>query len=76
MNVINKYNWKGKNYPSEKDSWKQFEQNNLTIALNDFYAKKYPAYVSIREKQVIILMIPNSKKVTFIIKRNNVKTTW
>ena len=30
---IDKYSWKGINFPSEK------EKNNLTIALNDFYAK-------------------------------------
>ena len=30
---INKYNWKGITYPSEKDGWKKFEKNNLTIAL-------------------------------------------
>ena len=63
---INKYNWEGINFPSEKDDWKKFEKNNVTIALNVLYAKKekiYPAYVSKynsnREKQVILLMISN-----------------
>ena len=37
---INKCNWKGINFPSEKDDWKKFEKNNVTIALNVFYAKK------------------------------------
>ena len=37
---INKYNWKGISFPSEKDTWKKFEKNNLTIALNVLYAKK------------------------------------
>ena len=37
---INKCNWKGINFPSEKDKWKKFEKNNVTIALNVFYAKK------------------------------------
>ena len=40
---------KGINFPSEKNYWKKFEKNNLTIALNVLYAKKdkiYPAYVS------------------------------
>ena len=66
---INKYNWKGINFPSEKDDWKKFEKNNVTIALNVLYAKKekiYPAYVSKhnsnREKQVIFLMIRNEEK--------------
>ena len=66
---INKYNWGGINFPSEKDDWKKFEKNNVTIALNVLYAKKekiYPAYVSKhnsnREKQVILLMISNKER--------------
>ena len=46
---IDKYNWEGINYPSEKEDWKNFEKNNLTIAINVLYAKKEeicPAYVS------------------------------
>ena len=46
---INKYNWEGINFPSQKDNWKKVEKNNVTIALNVFYAKKekiYAAYVS------------------------------
>ena len=57
------------NFPSEKDDWKKFEKNNVTIALNVLYANKekiYSAYVSKqnsnREKQVILLMIPNEEK--------------
>ena len=63
---INKYNWEGINFKSKKDDWKKIDKNNVTIALNVLYAKKekiYPAYVSKynlnREKQVILLMIPN-----------------
>ena len=48
---------------------KKVEKNNVTIALNILYAKKVkrdPAYVSKhnsnREKQVIILMIPNGER--------------
>ena len=29
---INKYNWKGINFPSEKDDWKKIQKNNRTIA--------------------------------------------
>ena len=29
--IINKYNWKGINYPSKIDDLKTFEKNNLTI---------------------------------------------
>ena len=37
---INKCNLEGINVPSEKDDWKKFEENNVTIALNDLYTKK------------------------------------
>ena len=59
---IGKYNWKIINVPSEKNDWKKFEKNIVRIPLNVLYAKKekiYPAYVSNREKQVILLIIPN-----------------
>ena len=64
---INKYNWNGINFPSEKDDWKKIEKNNVIIALNVLYAKKEknPAYVSKhnsnREKQIILLMIQNGE---------------
>ena len=48
---INKYNWEGINFPSEKDDQKKFEKNNVTIALNVLYAKK--------EKKYILLMFQN-----------------
>ena len=63
---INKYNWEGKKFPSEKYDSKKFEKNNVTIAINVLHVKKekiYPAYVSKnnsnREKQVILLIISN-----------------
>ena len=37
---MNKYNWEGMNYPSEKDDWKKFDKHNLKIALTVFHAKK------------------------------------
>ena len=37
---MNKYNWEKINFPSEKDDWKKFEKNNVTVTLNVFYAKK------------------------------------
>ena len=37
---INKYIWKGINYPSKIDDWKTFEKNNPTIALNILYIKE------------------------------------
>ena len=64
----NKYNWKGINFPSEKNDWTNFEKNDWTIGLNVLYAKKqntYSAYVSKHisncEKQVILLMILNGE---------------
>ena len=36
---INKYNWEGINYPTKKDDWKNFEKNNVKVALNVLYAK-------------------------------------
>ena len=82
---INKYNWKGINFASEKDDWKKFQKNKVTIALNAFYAKIFPAYVSKhnsnREKQLFFnyleqrktMALSCSKKIISIIKRNNIK---
>ena len=36
---MNKYNRKGIRFSSEKDDWKKFEKNNVTIAFNVLYAK-------------------------------------
>ena len=63
---INKYNWKDIKFPSDKDDWKKFEQNNKEIALNILFVphnkKEIPhAYISKynhkRKNQVILLMI-------------------
>ena len=46
---INKYSWEGIHFPAEKDDWKKFDKNNVTIALKVLYAKQrkiYPAYIS------------------------------
>ena len=37
---MNKYKQEGINFPSEKDDWKKFEKNNVTISLNVLYFKK------------------------------------
>ena len=31
---INKYNWEGINFPSDKDDWRNLQKNNVTIAVN------------------------------------------
>ena len=65
---MDKHNQEGINYLSEKDDWKKFEKNNLTISLDVLYAtneETYPSYVtkqnSNHEKQAILLMISNEK---------------
>ena len=57
---INKYNWEGINFSSEKDDWKKIGKNNVTIAFNDLYAKK--------RKKYILLMFQN---ITQIVKNNS-----
>ena len=37
---INKYNWEWINFPAVSKKWRNFEQNNDTIALNILYAEK------------------------------------
>ena len=37
---MNKYNWEVTYFSSEKYDWKNFEKNNVTIALNVLYSKK------------------------------------
>ena len=63
---INQYNWKDIKFPSNKEDWKKFEQNNKEIALNVLFVQhnkkeKEPAYTSKynhkRKKQVILLMV-------------------
>ena len=62
---INQYNWKGIKFPSDKEDWKKFEQNNVEIALNIFLVPRNkkeirPAYISKynhKRNQVILLII-------------------
>ena len=37
---INKYNWDGIHFPSERKDWKKIEKNNVTIAHNVLHGKK------------------------------------
>ena len=68
---INKYNWKGINFPSHKEDWNNFEKNNKSIALNVLFVPHYTKqirhaylskYNSDRKNQVILLMITDGKK--------------
>ena len=63
---INQYNWKNIKFRSDKEDWKNFEQNNKEIILNILfvpYNKKEieptctSKYNHKRKKQVILLMI-------------------
>ena len=68
---INQYNWKDIKFPSDKEDWKKFEQNNKEIALNILFVPHNKkeichAYISKynhkRKNQVILLMITDGKK--------------
>ena len=37
---INQYNWKDIKFPSDKEDWKKFEQNNEEIALNVLFVPR------------------------------------
>ena len=70
---INKYNWRGREFPAGPKQWQRFEQNNKTIALNILYIKKKKISVvyrsnhnNKREKEVILLMIGDSKKYHYL----------
>ena len=43
----NQYNWKGINFPSNKEDWKKFEPNNKSTALNIFVIFIYLFFVNI-----------------------------
>ena len=72
---IDKYNWKGIDFPAGIKDWKKFERNNKTIALNILsvphnketinleYKSKYNRKC---ENQVILLIITNSEKWHYI----------
>ena len=77
---INQYNWKDIKFPSDKEDWKKFEQNNKEIALNILFVphnKKEirPAYISKynhkRKNQVILLMITDDgERWHYLVVRN------
>ena len=60
---INKYNWKGTNYPSEKGNYRKFEKNNLRISFNVLYEKEKKNMASLYFKiHLISKYISNCKK--------------
>ena len=69
---INKYNWKGIDFPAGSKKWQKFERNNKTIALN---VKHNTKKISVpyrskhnnkRKKQVILLMITDGEKYNYL----------
>ena len=62
---INQYNWKDIKFPSDKEDWKKFEQNNKDIALNVLFVpldKKeieiaYTSKYNYKHKNQVILLI-------------------
>ena len=76
---INKYNWKGIDFPAGPKEWIKFEKNNKTIALNVLYIPRNTKTISVayrseynnkRKKQVILLMISNGKKQHYLAVTN------
>ena len=68
---INKYNWKGIDFPAGPKDWIKFERNNKTIALNALYIPHNAKTIRVayrsehnnkHKKQVILLMITDGKK--------------
>ena len=69
--ILYQYNWKGIQFPSDKEDWKKFEQNNKEIVLNILFVPHNikeisHAYISNynhkHKKQVILLMITDDRK--------------
>ena len=48
---INKYNWKGIEFPESSKEWQNFEQNNKTITLNILHVNHNAKKISIYSKQ-------------------------
>ena len=76
---INMYNWEGRDFPAGPKEWIKFEKNNKTIALNVLYIPHNTKTISVayrseynnkRKKQVILLMITNSKKSHYLAVTN------
>ena len=64
------------NFPAGSKQWQKFERNNDTIALNILYVVKNTKIISVvykskynnqRKKQVILLMIGDSKNIIILL---------
>ena len=67
---IDKYNWKGIDFPAGIKDWKKFERNNKTIALNILFVPNNEKTINIAykskyrksENEVVLLMITNGEQ--------------
>ena len=76
---ISQYNWKHRDFSSNKKDWKKFEQNNKTIALNILFAPYNTETIRLaykseynhkRKNQVILLKITDGNKWHYLAGRN------
>ena len=72
---INRYNWEGIEFSAGPKDWKEFEQNNKTIALNILFIPHNTETIrfayrsecnSKRKKQVSLLKITDGKKLHYL----------
>ena len=68
---IDKYNWKGIDFPAGIKDWKKFEENNKEVALNILYTPPNTKTINLAYKskynrkcknQVVLLMITDNKQ--------------
>ena len=76
---VNKYNWEGIEFPAGPKEWGKFERNNKTTALNVLYMPHNTKTITVANrseyknkcrKQVILLMITNSRKYHYLALTN------
>ena len=69
--IINQYDWKGIDFPSQKEDWKKFESNNKSTVLNILFVSYSAENIRLAYKskhnfkcknQIILLMITDCKK--------------
>ena len=72
---IKNYEWKGIDFPARSKDWKNFEQNNKTIALNILYVPYNTEEIRVvykskhnikHENQIILLMITDDEKCHYL----------
>ena len=68
---IDKYNWKGIDFPAGIKDWKRFEENNKDVSINILYVPPNAKIINLaykseynrkRKSQVVLLMISDGKQ--------------